>query len=54
VEDHSRGSWLDEAATSFTVEDLRQRESGWMGREPSAVQIPLPWRTEGFGQSTTQ
>ena len=54
VEDHSRGSWLDEAATSFTVENLRQRESGWMGREPSAVQVPLPWRTEGFGQSTTQ
>jgi lipopolysaccharide transport system ATP-binding protein len=46
VEDHSRGVWLDEAITSFSVEDLRERKVGWMGREPSAVQVPLGWKTD--------
>lgn len=46
VEDHSRVMVLNEAVTSFSVEDLQARKTGWMGREPSAVLIPLPWRTE--------
>jgi len=50
VEDYSRCTWLEEAMTSFSVEDLRERKNGWMGREPSAVQIPLVWRTEPTGQ----
>lgn len=45
VEDHSRVLWLDEAMTSFSVEDSRERKIGWMGREPGAIQIPLPWKT---------
>ena len=54
VEDLSRGIWLDEAMTTFTVEDLRERKNGWMGREPSAVQIPLAWKTEVVGNDCLQ
>ncbi len=46
VENGSSVTFTDEAIASFSVEDLRRRESGWMGREPSAVQIPLAWQTE--------
>jgi lipopolysaccharide transport system ATP-binding protein len=46
VEDNSRALWLEEAMTSFSVEDMRERQIGWMGREPSVIQIPLAWRTE--------
>jgi lipopolysaccharide transport system ATP-binding protein len=49
VEDHSVVTWLAEATTSFSVEDTRERKIGWMGREPSAIQIPLAWRTEALG-----
>ncbi len=58
VEDHSRGRWLERAITSFSVVDLRERNVGWMGREPSVIQIPLDWRTIGeirpvpFGRPT--
>ncbi len=45
VEDGSRVTWVDESLVSFTVEDLRERSEGWMGREPSAIQIPLNWQT---------
>lgn len=45
VEDHSRGRWLERAYVSFSVADLRERAVGWMGREPSAIQLPLDWRT---------
>jgi lipopolysaccharide transport system ATP-binding protein len=54
VEDLSRGIWLDEAMTTFAVEDLRERKNGWMGREPSAVQIPLSWKTEVVGNDCLQ
>ncbi|HOC55837.1 MAG TPA: polysaccharide ABC transporter ATP-binding protein [Verrucomicrobiota bacterium] len=48
VEDGSRIVWTDEAIASFTVEDLRRRAMGTMGREPSAVQVPLTWQTEAI------
>jgi len=48
VEDDSRATWLDEGLTSFCVEDLRERQIGWMGRAPGAVHIPLGWRTEAM------
>lgn len=46
IEDNGICSWWDDEIASFSVEDLRKRESGWMGREPSAIQIPLAWHTE--------
>ena len=52
VEDHSRGRWLERAYTSFSVADLRERTVGWMGREPSAIQIPLDWRTSAASTTT--
>jgi lipopolysaccharide transport system ATP-binding protein len=54
VEDSSRGTWLDDAVTAFSVEDLRERGDGWMGREPSVIQIPLPWTTEPAGPDATR
>ncbi|MEI7937321.1 MAG: ABC transporter ATP-binding protein [Verrucomicrobiota bacterium] len=48
VEDGSSVTFTDEGIASFSVEDLRKRETGCMGREPSAVQIPLAWRTEAL------
>jgi hypothetical protein len=37
---------LDEWTSSISVEDMRERKIGWMGREPSVIQIPLAWHTE--------
>jgi lipopolysaccharide transport system ATP-binding protein len=51
VEDNSRVLWLDDAMTAFSVEDLRERKEGWMGREPSVIQIPLDWSTESHQPS---
>ena len=34
---------------SFNVIDLSEREHGWMGREPGAVQPNLNWETEHVG-----
>jgi lipopolysaccharide transport system ATP-binding protein len=43
VEDGSRVTSIEESIASFSVVDTRVREGGWMGREPSAVQVRLPW-----------
>jgi lipopolysaccharide transport system ATP-binding protein len=45
VEDGSRVTSVDESIVSFSVIDTRERDSGWMGREPSAVQISLKWNS---------
>jgi lipopolysaccharide transport system ATP-binding protein len=45
VEDESRAIWLDEATTSFSVEDLQERKIGWMARRPGAIYLPLEWET---------
>jgi lipopolysaccharide transport system ATP-binding protein len=36
-----------ESAASFTVLDATQRQIACLGREPSVVQVPIPWRVEG-------
>jgi lipopolysaccharide transport system ATP-binding protein len=46
VEDGSRVTRVEESIASFSVADTRERAGGWMGREPSAVQIPLSWSVE--------
>ena len=46
VEDGSRVTLVEESLATFAIEDLREREGGWMGREPSAIQVPLAWHTE--------
>jgi lipopolysaccharide transport system ATP-binding protein len=46
VEDYSRSTHLADATAAFSVEDLRERQIGWMGRENSAVLIPLSWSTD--------
>lgn len=43
VEDGTRVVRVEESIISFSVVDTRERLSGWMGREPSAVHIPLEW-----------
>ncbi|MBA2708591.1 MAG: ABC transporter ATP-binding protein [Gemmatimonadaceae bacterium] len=45
VEDESRAVWLDEATTSFSVEDLVERKVGWMARRPGVIYPPLQWET---------
>lgn len=43
--------WTDEAFAAFSVVDTRQREAGWMGREPCAVLPKLRWTTENAAVS---
>lgn len=54
IEDGTRGTLLDDAIATFSVEDLRPRAVGWMQREPSVLQVPLPWQTEAVGRTTAQ
>ncbi len=51
VENGSSVTFTDEAIATFSVEDLRKRESGWMGREPCAVRVPLDWNTNSVAPS---
>ncbi len=46
VENRTRVVVSKDAAVSFAVSDDREREIGWMGREPGAVQPTLRWNTE--------
>ncbi len=45
VEDDNRAVWLDDATTSFSIEDLAARDAGWMDRLPGVVHIPIEWQT---------
>jgi lipopolysaccharide transport system ATP-binding protein len=44
VEDGARVTFTKDAIGDFEVHDLRQRDAGWMGREPGVVQPNLKWR----------
>ena len=46
VEDGSRVTYRIEELASFQVIDDRERNGGWMGREPGVVQPILTWQTE--------
>jgi lipopolysaccharide transport system ATP-binding protein len=45
VEDESRAIWLDDATTAFSVDDLGEREAGWMARRPGVIYPHLEWQT---------
>jgi lipopolysaccharide transport system ATP-binding protein len=49
VENNSTVVYQHERIASFTVEDLAEREVGWLGREPGVVQPQLPWALERRG-----
>ncbi len=46
VQDGNRVTYKNENFASFTVHDVAERDSAWMGRETGAVQPILPWQTE--------
>ena len=46
VESGSRVVYKHERIATFTVEDMAERNSGWLGREPGVVQPQLRWISE--------
>ena len=45
VENGNKVTYTHESITSFTVVDIAERKSSWMGREPGVVQPVLTWET---------
>jgi lipopolysaccharide transport system ATP-binding protein len=43
VQNESHLVLTHDAIASFSVVDIAERQAAYMGREPGAVQIPLPW-----------
>ena len=54
VEDGTRVVRVEESIASFSVTDTRERSRGWMGREPSAVQLPIEWSSQVAGGDISQ
>jgi lipopolysaccharide transport system ATP-binding protein len=51
VEDGTRISYQNECLASFHVVDARERNEGWMGREPGIVQPNLEWTTTAVSET---
>jgi lipopolysaccharide transport system ATP-binding protein len=45
VENGNKVTYTHESITSFTVVDIAERKTSWMGREPGVVQPVLTWKT---------
>lgn len=54
VQNESSVIYEKQDLASFSVADIAQRETAWMGREPGIVQPILEWSTEGPFQQTNQ
>ncbi len=48
VDNGNHVSYTHENLASFTVVDLAERKSSYLGREPGVVQPVLRWRTESL------
>jgi lipopolysaccharide transport system ATP-binding protein len=49
----SRVIFRHDDAVSFDVADLRERQEGWLGREPGVIRPLLEWTTEHVGEESS-